>query len=119
MNHLTEEQLVLHYYGEGDSLEAERHIEECEQCRAFYGSLQRVLNVVESDPIPERGAGYEGEVWRRIEAKLPSSRWRWLWSTEPALRWACASAASWCWARRGCRRSSSTNCAPACSPRAF
>jgi len=91
---LTEEQLVLHYYGEpGDSLEAERHIEECAQCRALYASFQRVLNVVASDPVPERGEDYGAEVWRRIEAKLPSRRWQWLWAGSPALRWAFASAA--------------------------
>ena len=93
-SHLTEEQLVLHYYGEQEnSLESERHLEECEECRAVYSSLQRVLNVVESDPIPERGADYGAEVWRRIESKLPSRRWRWFWSGAPALRWAFASAA--------------------------
>jgi anti-sigma factor RsiW len=59
MNHLDEEQLILHYYGEeADSLESERHLEECPECRSSYASLQRVLNVVESEPVPERGAGY-------------------------------------------------------------
>ena len=54
-NHLTEEQLVLHYYGEeGDTLAAEQHLEGCEECRHVYVSLQRVLNVVDSLPIPER-----------------------------------------------------------------
>jgi hypothetical protein len=93
MNHLTEEQLVLHYYGEpGDSLDAERHLEECEPCRALYGSLQRTLNVVDSDTIPVRGADYGAEVWRRIESKLPSRRWSWIRGGSSALRLAFASA---------------------------
>jgi hypothetical protein len=95
MSHLTEEQLVLHYYGErDDSLEADRHLHECDECRALYGSLQRVLNVVESEhTVPERGADYEADVWRRIEARLPARRWGWLWSGVPVWRWAFAGAA--------------------------
>ena len=46
MNHLTEEQLVLHYYGEG--AEIEEHIGACDQCRLSYQALQRVLNSVNS-----------------------------------------------------------------------
>jgi hypothetical protein len=95
MSHLTEEQLVLHYYGEQDDcLDADRHLEECEECRALYGSLQRVLNVVESEQtVPERGADYGADVWRRIEGRLPARRWGWLWSGAPAWRWAFAGAA--------------------------
>src|SRR5580692_10634312 len=90
MNHLTEEQLILHYYGEeGDALSSERHLEECPECRDLYGSLQRVLNVVDSVPIPERGPEYGAEVWRRIEHRVPARR-RWL----PAFEWRWAAAAA-------------------------
>jgi hypothetical protein len=86
MNHLTEEQLILHYYGEeGDALPVEVHLDECDSCRSLYGSLQRVLNVVDSMPVPERGEEYGAEVWRRIESRIPHRRrfgfglmpWRW------------------------------------------
>jgi hypothetical protein len=86
MNHLNEEQLVLHYYGdEGDTLAAEQHLEECGECRELYGSLQRVLNVVDSLPVPDRGADYGARVWQRIERRIPARRrgfalplgWRW------------------------------------------
>jgi hypothetical protein len=71
MSHLNEEQLILFYYGEeGDTLTAEQHLEECGECRALFGSLQRVLNVVDSLPLPERGAEYGQQVWRRIERRL-------------------------------------------------
>lgn len=94
MNHLTEEQLVLHYYGEqGDTLEIEWHLKECEDCRGLYGSLKRVLNVLDSAPSPERGADYGAEVWGRIEAKLkPRCRWR-VWGVMLAMRWVLAGAA--------------------------
>ena len=59
MNHLTEEQFVLYYYGEGDGSPAVRaHLDACEACRAEYANLQRVLNVVDSAPVPERDANY-------------------------------------------------------------
>jgi hypothetical protein len=94
MTHLTEEQLVLHYYGEeGAALETEQHLEQCDDCRALFGSLQRALNVVDSMPIPERGGEYGAQVWQRLEGKLPARRWRWIWSSGPAVRWASAAMA--------------------------
>jgi hypothetical protein len=75
MNHLTEEQLVLHYYGEeGDSLGAERHLEECQGCREIFSSMQRVLNIVDALPVPDRGPEYGAEVWRRISPSVPARR---------------------------------------------
>jgi hypothetical protein len=92
MNHLSEEQLILHYYGEeGDTLAAERHLDDCEDCRALYGSLQRVLNVVDSLPIPLRGAEYGAQVWRRLESRLPARRR--LWALPSPWRWAVAGTA--------------------------
>ena len=76
MNHLTEEQFVLYYYGEGDGSPAVRaHLDACEACRAEYASLQRVLNVVDSAPVPERDANYGAQVWNRLQHKLGGRRW--------------------------------------------
>jgi|SRR5450432_2051243 len=87
MNHLSEEQLILHYYGEeGDTLLAEQHLDECEACRGLYGSLQRVLNVVDSLPLPQRGAEYGSLVWNRLESQLPIRRR--LWNFPSPWRWA-------------------------------
>jgi hypothetical protein len=92
MNHLSEEELILHYYGEeGDSPEAELHLDECAECRELYGSLQRVLNVVDSLPVPEMEPDYGAQVWRRIERHVPARRRRWF--TGPAWRWAAAGTA--------------------------
>jgi len=91
MNHLTEEQLILHYYGEeSDALSSEKHLEECPGCRDLYASLQRVLNVVDALPVPDLGPEYGAEVWRRIQHRVPARR-RWLPSFE--WRWAAATAA--------------------------
>jgi hypothetical protein len=82
MNHLSEEELILHYYGEeGEPLACEQHLESCEGCRSAYGSLQRVLNVVNSMPVPERGPEYGAQLWRRIEKQVPARRrFQWLFS---------------------------------------
>jgi hypothetical protein len=89
---LSEEELILHYYGEeADAFAAEQHLEECAECRAHLSALQRVLNVVDSLPVPERGEEYAAEVWRRIERRLPASRlW---WKLEGPWGWAGAAAA--------------------------
>jgi len=92
MNHLSEEQLILHYYGEeGEALAAEQHLEQCEECRLLYGSLQRVLNVVDSLPVPVRGPEYGAQVWNRIQHRLPARRR--LFELPAPWRWAAASAA--------------------------
>jgi hypothetical protein len=73
MNHLTEEQLILHYYGEeGETLATEQHLEECPDCREVYSALRRVMNVVDALPVPERGPEYGAQVWRRVEPLLPA-----------------------------------------------
>ena len=96
MNHLSEEQLILHYYGEpgepGGALDCEHHLEECGDCRALYASLQRVLNVVDSLPVPERSAEYGAAVWRRIERSVGARR-RTLWALPARWRWAAAATA--------------------------
>ena len=93
MNHLNEEELIRHYYSEeSDAFAAEQHLDQCEQCRAHYACLQRVLNVVDSLPVPVRSEEYGSEVWRRIAGRLPSRRRRW-WSLEGSWQWAGAAAA--------------------------
>ncbi len=104
MNHLTEEQLILHYYGEGghdhcegereagDALSTEQHLEACSECRSLYGSLQRVLNVVDSLPVPEPAPDYGAQVWKRIAPRIPARR-RGLFVLPSPWRWAAASAA--------------------------
>jgi hypothetical protein len=79
MNHLNEEQFVLYYYGE-QTEGVEDHLGACEHCRDSYHALQRVLNSVDSLPVPERGADYEAQVWRLVGERLPRRR-------SFALRW--------------------------------
>jgi hypothetical protein len=92
MNHLGEEDLILHYYGEDDDpSEAGRHLEECSECRSLFASLQSALDAVDCAPVPERDAEYGARVWRRIESRLESRPKPWLWSNP--WRWAAAGVA--------------------------
>jgi hypothetical protein len=92
MTHVSEEDLILHYYGETvDPAAVEQHLNGCDACRATFGSLQRILNVMETLPVPERDADYGTRVWEKLSAHVPVRRRFWLFAT--AWRWAAAGAA--------------------------
>ena len=98
MNHLTEEQFVLYYYGEGDGSPAVRaHLDACEACRAEYANLQRVLNVVDAAPVPERDANYGAHVWHRLQPALGGRRW---WGNWRAQAGPCRAGRPRCWWQR-------------------
>jgi hypothetical protein len=77
MQHLNEEQLVLHHYHDGEAAaEVEKHLASCADCRAQFDTLRRVLALVDTMPIPERGERYGDQVWTRLRWKLGSERRR-------------------------------------------
>ena len=95
LTHLSEDDLVLHYYGEMDGPEeahAAAHLAECRTCHASYTTLQRVLAAVEAEMAPEPLEGFERIVWARLQPDLESRR-GWLssmvWSSV-RLGWAAA-----------------------------
>jgi hypothetical protein len=85
MQHLTEEQLVAHYYHDGDAVPAEEHLATCEECRAQLATLRSVLALIDQLPIPEKNAAYGEEVWTRLRWKLGSERRRSVWATISAI----------------------------------
>jgi len=77
MNHPAEQRLVLFHY-EGDSGVA-RHLSACPLCRGRAAEIERLLALVESEPVPERDEAYGREVWSRIAPRLadrPEPAWR-------------------------------------------
>jgi len=77
MQHLTEEQLVLHHYHDGDApFTVEQHLAACGDCREQFDTLRRVLALVTEAPLPDRDASYGDEVWNRMRWKLGSRRRR-------------------------------------------
>lgn len=85
MQHLTEEQLIAHYYHDGDAADA-GHLDACDECRAQFATLRDVLALVDQLPIPERSDAYGEEVWTRLRWKLGSERRRSrVWGTIAAV----------------------------------
>lgn len=73
MRHLTQDELVLLYYGElsgPDSEQAKEHLRACDLCREELLSLESALKAVAAFPVPERGEDYGREVWARISPRL-------------------------------------------------
>jgi len=73
MKHLNEEDLVLHYYGEG-AAGAGVHLETCDACRASFESLALVLRAMDKLETPELLEGYEVRVWNKLAPELKNSR---------------------------------------------
>ena len=97
IQHLTDDDLVLHYYGEMSPAEdsaAAAHLAHCTACRGELAKLQRVLGAVDGaafavDP-PE---GFERTVWARLEPNLRRDdrrRYSWLVLTPAPLALAAA-----------------------------
>jgi hypothetical protein len=105
VKHYSEEDLILHFYGERDrwatraghrrrQREIEQHVDTCQDCSARYQSLTATLHLLDT-PTPDRGEQYGLEVWQRIRARLPepeASRWtvsmawlRWSLLERPAM----------------------------------
>ncbi|HEX4566834.1 MAG TPA: hypothetical protein VH138_09390 [Vicinamibacterales bacterium] len=79
--HLSDDDLVLHYYGEmdrADEARAESHLEACHACRHNYGRLQRVMAFVDSAPAVDAPDGFERIAWARLEPALSAERRGWL-----------------------------------------
>ena len=86
MQHLTEEQLIAHYYRDGDAAAAEQHLATCGECSAQLATLRSVLALVDQLPILEKNGAYGEEVWTRLRWKLGSERRRSrVWATISAI----------------------------------
>jgi hypothetical protein len=95
--HLTEDDLVLHYYGEmsrADEARTTSHLGECAACHESYRRLQRVLAAVDETAfaVPELPANFERTVWARLEPNLRKDRsWlSWFVFSPARLAWAAA-----------------------------
>ena len=94
MRHLEEEELILHFYGEGeDPAAAEQHLAECTVCREQLAETRRLLEAVPAVRVPERSEAYGAQVWDRLQPQLAYRRGR-AWSERVRARaWAISAAA--------------------------
>jgi hypothetical protein len=86
--HLNEEELIAHYYGDGEEDGGAAHLASCAACTAELESLKRTLGMIEAWPVPERGPGYGRQVWQRLAWRDPAMAappwWR-RWAGGPRL----------------------------------
>jgi len=74
--HLTDEDLLLDYYGEASPeqrADMRAHLETCDRCRALDRELRAVLALVDTEPLPDAPPGFEREMWARLEPHIKSS----------------------------------------------
>ena len=93
--HLSDDDLVLHYYGELDEAgdaRATSHVRECGECRRRQAQLQRVMAAVDGMELPALPESFERTVWARLEPELPARRgWlSWLVFSPGNLAWVSA-----------------------------
>jgi hypothetical protein len=78
MTHWTDNDLILHYYGEGpEHPDFNHHLATCARCSAAYRSIVDTLELVVSPEVPERDDSYPLEVWSQLRARLPESPVPW------------------------------------------
>jgi hypothetical protein len=95
MNHSTDDDLVLHYYGELSGAEeagTARHLASCAECHAKFRRLQRVLAAVDERAVamPELPDNFERTVWARLQPNLVRDKrgWQsWLLLSPARLAW--------------------------------
>jgi len=92
MKHLSEEQIVLLYYGdEGINPESREHLAACDDCRREFEQVQSLLRQIGPGEIPEPPPGFEEKTWLRMRGHLPEKRaglFRRL--TRPGSQWSMA-----------------------------
>jgi hypothetical protein len=91
MKHLSEEQIVLHYYGDAeDEAAVALHISECSACREGFERVQAMLQQIEPLDVPEPFPGFEEKTWLKLRDQLPEKQsWLGGWLRSPN-QWALA-----------------------------
>ena len=89
--HLSEDELILHYYGEterADESRVESHLASCPDCQFANQQLRRVMTLVDTAAPIEAPPGFERTAWARLEPMLDTntSSWRkFFWFPQWAL----------------------------------
>jgi hypothetical protein len=95
MKHLSEEQIVLHCYGDAEDEEEVRgHLEACPACRDEFQRVQGLLKQIEPVEVPEPAAIFEEKTWLNLRDRLPAKRSGFRQWFLAAPRWALAGAAA-------------------------
>ncbi len=92
--HLTDEQLVLHFYGDDeDRPGVVSHLESCAACQASFAALSTILASVREAPAPEPLHGLERRVWDKMQPSITRVSKR-QWFYFPVRQWVYAGIAT-------------------------
>jgi anti-sigma factor RsiW len=83
MHHPTDDDLILHVYGEHAPAERARideHLTACEACQGAWDEINRTLTIADAAAVPEPPEGFERLMWARVSAALPEARPRSIWT---------------------------------------
>ena len=87
--HLSEDELILHYYGEteaADEARIESHLSSCAECQFANQQLRGVMMLVDSAAPVEAPLGFERVAWARLEPALDQPKRGWfVWVPQLAL----------------------------------
>jgi hypothetical protein len=75
--HPTDEDLILHFYGESgadDRRRVDGHLQVCASCRLAWTELGDTLKLVDQAAMPEPGPEFERVMWARVQQALPAPR---------------------------------------------
>ena len=92
-NHLSDDELILHFYGEidrADKARIESHLASCAECQLAKSKLARVMAMVDSASPVEAPDGFERIAWARLEPQLDANKPRTLRSLFWLPQWAFA-----------------------------
>ena len=82
MNHSTDDELILHFYGEhtpADRARIDAHLGSCAECQSLWDDIGRTLTAVGDADVPEPPAHFERVMWARVSAALPPRTSPWSW----------------------------------------
>ncbi|HEY6307937.1 MAG TPA: hypothetical protein VI488_15920 [Candidatus Angelobacter sp.] len=90
MKHLSEEQIVLHCYGDAeDAATVRSHLAECPACQDEFERVQGLLQQIEPVAVPEPPAVFEEKTWLNLRDRLPRKAGFRQWLQAPP-KWALA-----------------------------
>lgn len=71
--HLTDDELIRHFYGDGpveQEPEVDRHLRACAECRALWEDIAGTLKTLDRAAAPEPDGGFEERMWARVQPAL-------------------------------------------------
>jgi putative zinc finger protein len=83
MSHLTDDDLILRFYGEltsGEAARVDSHLRTCSSCHDAWMEIGETLKLVDAATVPEPPPGFERVIWAKVQPALPQRRasfWSW------------------------------------------